>query len=46
LRDAYPLIYVDDTLAAVPGIAIDAAFAEAGAGVWTLSVRSPDGPDQ
>jgi len=46
LRDAYPLIYVDDTLAAVPGIAIDAAFAEAGAGVWTLSVRSPDGPEE
>ncbi len=30
LRDGYPLIYVDDALAAVPGIAVDAAFAEDG----------------
>jgi len=40
LREGYPLVYVDDALAAVPGIAIDAAFAEDGDGVWKLGVRT------
>jgi tRNA(Ile)-lysidine synthase len=39
LRDGYPLVYVDDALAAVPGIAIDEAFAEDGDRVWKLSVE-------
>ena len=39
LRDGYPLVYVDDALAAVPGIAIDEAFAEDGDRVWKLSVQ-------
>lgn len=41
LRDAFPLIYVDGALAAVPGIAIDAAFAEEGDSVWQLRVHPP-----
>jgi tRNA(Ile)-lysidine synthase len=37
-RDAYPLIYVDDRLAAVPGIAVDEAFVdEAG---WRILWRA------
>jgi len=40
LREGYPLVYVDDALAAVPGIAIDAAFAEDGDRVWKLDVRT------
>ncbi len=39
LRDGYPLVYVGGALAAVPGIAIDAAFAEEADRVWKLSVR-------
>ncbi len=41
LRDRYPLIYVEAELAAVPGIAIDEAFAAVGDDVWQLSVH-PD----
>jgi tRNA(Ile)-lysidine synthetase-like protein len=44
LRDVYPMLYIDDALAAVPGIAVDAAFAEEGDGVWMLSVRPFDLP--
>ncbi len=44
LRDAYPLLYIDDALAAVPGIAVDAAFAQVGDGVWMVSVRPFDVP--
>ncbi len=38
LRSMYPLIYIDDRLAAVPGSAIDAAFAQVGEGTWQLKV--------
>jgi len=37
LRVHYPLVYVDERLAAVPGIAIDAAFVDASAHGWQLS---------
>lgn len=43
LRDAYPLIYIDGALAAVPGIAIDTAFAEEGDDVWQLGVHPHPG---
>jgi tRNA(Ile)-lysidine synthase len=36
-RAAYPLIYVDDRLAAVPGIAVDAEFADASGNAWELA---------
>jgi tRNA(Ile)-lysidine synthase len=36
-RAAYPLIYVDDRLAAVPGIAVDADFADATDAAWELT---------
>ncbi len=43
LRDAYPLIYVEGQLAAVPGIAIDGAYAEAPGDAWQLALRRPHG---
>ena len=42
LRFAYPLIYVDGRLAAVPGIAVDAAFAETSQDAWLLTLRVRD----
>jgi tRNA(Ile)-lysidine synthase len=36
LRERYPLVYVDGALAAVPGIAVDAAYAELGDDGWCL----------
>jgi tRNA(Ile)-lysidine synthase len=36
LRERYPLVYVDSVLAAVPGIAVDVAFADRGDGGWCL----------
>jgi tRNA(Ile)-lysidine synthetase-like protein len=41
LRAAYPLIYVDDRLAAVPGIAVDADFADASGNAWELTWDAP-----
>lgn len=38
LRSTYPLIYVEDRLAAVPGVAVDAAFARVADGTWQLDV--------
>ena len=40
LRTAYPLIYIDDRLAALPGIAIDAAYADVCDGTWKLSLHA------
>jgi tRNA(Ile)-lysidine synthase len=37
LRAAYPLIYVDQRLAAVPGIAVDVDFADASGNAWELT---------
>jgi len=37
LRAAYPLIYVDERLAAVPGIAVDVDFADASDDAWELT---------
>ncbi len=42
LRDAYPLIYVDGQFAAVPGIAIDTAYAETSDDAWHLSLRGSE----
>ena len=36
-RAAYPLIYVGDRLAAVPGVAVDAAFADTSGDAWRLT---------
>ncbi len=38
LRSTYPLIYIDDRLAAVPGVAVDTAFAQVAEGTWQLKV--------
>ncbi len=40
LRDAYPLIYVDDRLVAVPGIAVDTDFADNSQDAWHLTLRA------
>jgi tRNA(Ile)-lysidine synthetase-like protein len=37
LRVHYPLVYVDEHLAALPGIAVDAAFADDSAHGWELT---------
>jgi tRNA(Ile)-lysidine synthase len=36
LRERYPLVFVDGALAAVPGIAVDTAFAERGDDGWSV----------
>ncbi|HTO56691.1 MAG TPA: tRNA lysidine(34) synthetase TilS, partial [Pseudomonadales bacterium] len=36
LRADYPLLYVDGILAAVPGLAIDRAFADPGDAGWRV----------
>jgi hypothetical protein len=38
-RACYPLIYVGQSLAAVPGIAVDAAFVDGGADGWQITWR-------
>jgi tRNA(Ile)-lysidine synthase len=37
LRQGYPLLFVDDRLAAVPGLAIDAAFVEYSTDAWHVA---------
>jgi tRNA(Ile)-lysidine synthase len=46
LRTHYPLLYVDGHLAAVPGVAVDAAFVDASERAWQLDWRVAGGVDR